>query len=48
MLRKEGDMVDCNVAGSSNRSADDPKFALLVYFRKLVFEVIRDLVNESD
>ena len=47
ILRRKGDLylVDCNVTVSNSGSADDPKFALLDYFRELVFEAVKDLVR---
>ena len=49
VLRKKCDLycVDCNVAGSSCGTVDDPKFVLLTYFGDLIFESVKDMVKVS-
>ena len=46
-LREKGDIyfVDCNVTGSSDGTAKDPKFALLDYFKHAVFPEIEQLTK---
>ena len=47
VVRRKSDLykVDYNVTASSCETADDSKFSLLVYFRELVFDAIKDLVK---
>ena len=47
VLRRKEDLylIDCNVTGPSCGTADDPKFALINYFRGLVFETVKDLMK---
>ena len=47
--RRKGDAysVDTCVTGSNEGTSDDPKFALLVFFRDLVFKRIQELVGEG-
>ena len=47
VLRRKGDVyfVDCNVTGSNEGTAKDPKFSLLQYFKHAVFPEIESLTS---
>ena len=49
LVRRKGDVyfVDCNVTGSNEGSAKDPKFSLLKYFKHAVFPEIKAFIGKK-